>query len=212
MKILETCHIREADAYTIEHEPILSIDLMERAATQLFYALEKYFEKGTRFTIFAGPGNNGGDGIALARLLAENGHPVHLFCLEFGNGFSFDAQLNMDRLPDLSWLQSHILTVDTYPEIPENSVIIDALFGSGLTRPLDGWVARIVDKINQSGNQVVALDIPSGLFGDSNEKNPLSSVTKAQLTLSLATPKISFIMPEYQELSMRYLIIITSPL
>jgi len=197
MKILNTEQVRKADAYTIQNEPVRSIDLMERAAIQLFHEFTSLYPKPRKVVVYAGPGNNGGDGIALSRLLAENYYPVDLNILDLGKGLSSDADKNFCRLPELAWLNTYKIKEDKdlyYPDV--ECIIVDALFGSGLTRPLNGLPAQLVQHINTLPNDVIAIDIPSGLFGDDNSENPMSAVIKAQITLSLHCPKMAFMMPE----------------
>lgn len=200
MKILETKHIREADQYTIQHEPVRSVDLMERAANQLYLAFESSFPPSVGVSVFAGSGNNGGDGIALARKLAENNHPVHLWVYADKDSLSPDSRIQADRLPDLAWLEvSFASESEIHPLIPEDHVVIDALFGSGLNRPPEGRIAELIRYLNQLPNTRVAVDIPSGLFGEDNQNNPLDIVFRADLTWSLHCPKLSMLVPDYQD-------------
>lgn len=197
MKILDTEQVRKADAYTIKNEPVRSVDLMERAAIQLFHELTCLYPNPRKIVVYAGPGNNGGDGIALSRMLAENNYPVVLNILELGNGLSTDAEENLRRLPDLAWLNTYMIKEDEELYLPDaECIIIDALFGSGLTRPLTGLPAQLVQHINAFPNDLLAIDIPSGLFGDDNSDNPMTAVIRAKTTLSLHCPKLAFMMPE----------------
>jgi len=197
MKILATKQVRDADAYTIKNEPVRSIDLMERAAVQLFHAFVSLYPNPRKVAVYAGPGNNGGDGIALSRMLAENNYPVDLYILELGNGLSSDAEENFRRLPELAWLNIYMIREGDELHIPDaDSIIVDALFGSGLTRPLTGLPGLLVQQINTLPNDLIAIDIPSGLFGDDNSGNPMDAVIRAEMTLSLHSPKMAFMMPE----------------
>lgn len=199
MKILSTQQVREADANTIKNEPINSVDLMERAAIQLFYTLIELYPEPIKFIIFAGPGNNGGDGIALARMLVENAYPVDLYIMDLKGKLSPDAAINENRLPVYSWLKTaRIKEAKDIPSFESGEIVIDALFGSGLSRPLSGLSARLVEHINRSTN-VISIDIPSGLFGEDNSANPMKSVIRAKYTLSLQCPKMAFVMPENAE-------------
>jgi len=199
MKILSIEQIREADAYTIKYEPIGSIDLMERAASQIYHAITHRCQAGQHFCILAGPGNNGGDGIALARMLVLENYPVDLYILSGSRGFSEDAQVNIDRLPDVSWLKTCFLDPkQALPDSKPSTIIIDALFGSGLTRSLSDYPLQLVEWINRSDSLVIAIDIPSGLFGEDNQNNPDEGIVKADLTLTLQFPKLAFLFPENQ--------------
>lgn len=199
MKIFSCEQIRQIDAYTIKNEPITSTNLMERAANRLFQWIVKKYPVDICFQIFAGPGNNGGDGVALARMLAQKGYCVQLYIL-YSSYYSPDLEINIKRLKDLGKVTPFILDNDTFlPVIPDNSVVIDALFGSGLKRPLRGETARIVDHINSAKVDVIAIDIPSGLFGEENPCPNSNPVVKATTTLTLQFPKLSFLFPENDE-------------
>jgi len=199
MKVLTTEQIREADQYTITHEPIRSADLMERAANALMAWLLTRFHGAHPFRIYAGFGNNGGDGIAIARLLAENGRRVYLHVLFSAKGYSADAQENLNRLDrNALWEFSYLKTADDLPPSAQDEIIIDALFGSGLTREPDELAASVIDHINSQPAKVVAVDIPSGLFGEDNRTNTLRHAVKAHMTLTLQVPKLCMFFPEYQ--------------
>ncbi|GAB1417146.1 bifunctional ADP-dependent NAD(P)H-hydrate dehydratase/NAD(P)H-hydrate epimerase [Paludibacter sp.] len=192
MKIFTTEQIRELDQYTIANEPIKSIDLMERAAIALSSALmTKFPEDSTSYYIFAGPGNNGGDALALARILKGNGYEVQVSLVSVGN-LSADCTVNKDRLKEMfpNILHEHVNQFDR-PEISSNSIIIDGLFGSGLSRPLTGVFAEVVDFINSLKNKVIAIDVPSGLNADTC-CSIFETKIKANCTLSLQFPKIDF--------------------
>ena len=207
MKLFTTSQIRGLDQYTIDHEPVASLELMERAADALFESLlGMYPFNSTPFCIIAGPGNNGGDALALTRKLKEAGYPVHVYLYSSGN-LSADCSSNRIRL-----LRSHpeIITehLNDYvaPVIRPDAVVIDGLFGSGLTRPLTGIFAQVVDAINLTPNEVVAIDMPSGLLGDSLHKVGQSTVY-ANYTLSFQVPKLAFFYPENDEFVGRWSIL-----
>jgi len=194
MKIFPTSLIRELDEYTIQHEPIVSIDLMERAACSLCNKILEYF-RFSSFCVLAGPGNNGGDALALSRMLLEKNYSVKVFLLHTGN-LSADCQQNKERLikkfPDC--LQE-ITSLFSPPDVSENTIIIDGLFGSGLSRPLSGIYAKAVQWINASGKTVIAIDIPSGLAGEEN-RDLSKPIVRANYTFSFQFPKLSFFFPE----------------
>lgn len=197
MKIFPTASIKQLDAYTIENEPIASIDLMERAARALASAIAGRWSKETSFTVFAGPGNNGGDALAVARLLAEKGYRVETFLFNTKGGLSPDCATNMERLAALPDANFHVITSQfVFPKLTAEDVIIDGLFGNGLNKPLTGGFAAVVKFINASPAQVVAIDIPSGLMGEDNSYNAPSGIVHADLTLSLQLPKLSFLFSE----------------
>lgn len=195
MKFFCTSAIRELDAYTIEHEPISSIDLMERAARALTAAiLERY--AGCRFAVFAGPGNNGGDGLAVARMLHDAGCCVAVWLINPKGKLSPDCAVNLERLQMIDVAVNEVRETFEMPVPGKETVIIDALFGSGLNKPVrDGVFADVICGMNASGNRVVAVDMPSGLLGEEND--PLSGVVVcADVTLTLQFPKLSLLMPE----------------
>ena len=200
MKIFPTASIKQLDAYTIENEPVASIDLMERAARALASAIAGRWSKETGFTVFAGPGNNGGDALAVARLLAERGYRVETFLFNTKGGLSADCATNMERLAAMPGADFHVVTSQfVFPKLTADDVIIDGLFGSGLNKPLAGGFAAVVKFINASPAQVVSIDIPSGLMGEDNSyntSNTLSGIVHADLTLSLQLPKLSFLFAE----------------
>ena len=197
MKIFPTSDIKQLDACTIEQEPIASIDLMERAAKALTRAIAARWGKDTRFTVFAGPGNNGGDALAVARLLQEDGYEVETFLFNTKDHLSPDCAANMERLAALPGVNFHEITTQfVFPKLTEEDVIIDGLFGSGLNKPLSGGFAAVVKFINASPAYVVSIDIPSGLMGEDNSYNVASGIVRADLTLSLQLPKLAFLFPE----------------
>ncbi len=185
MKILSIDNIRKGDQFTISNEPIASIDLMERASQNCVkWILENYIQK-QDFVIFVGPGNNGGDGIAIARLLKEKEHNVRVLIVEYTKSYSIDFQENLNKF------KGEIKTVsnaDNSFNIENNEIIIDAIFGSGLSREINGFVGIIIDYINSLDNQVISIDIPSGLMGDKLFDTKVPKIIHANNTLSIAFP------------------------
>lgn len=197
MKIFRSKQIAEIDAYTIKHELVSSIDLMERAASKVFEWISDRYTFQQVFKIFVGPGNNGGDGLALARMLSSASFDVEVYILNVNKKMSVDCQVNLDRLKSLGRIPIfEISGVNDFPAISEKSVLIDALLGSGLSRPLDGLVKDVVNLINYSNAEVIAIDIPSGLFGEDNSLNEFINCIQADYTLSFQFPKLSFLFPE----------------
>ena len=137
MQIPNAQQIRAWDAYTIQHEPVSSIDLLERAASKCVDWIEKKQWQKKNFRIFCGKGNNGGDGLAIARLLFQLDYNVSVYILEFGKAGSQDFQTNLQRLHELSLTEIHFVqTKENFPSINSGEIVIDALFGSGLNKPL----------------------------------------------------------------------------
>lgn len=200
MKVFTVKQIRELDAYTIANEPVTSEELMERAAAGCTLWLAEHFAPGTRFMIFAGPGNNGGDGLAIARQLYHKGYRISVCIPDLGLRRSNDFEANLARLEQLSRIA--IITPRKADELPipdKDTVIIDALFGSGLSRPLDGFAAGVVTHINTHSGCTVSIDIPSGLFGEDNRNNSSGSIIRATHTLSFQFPKLAFFFAENAE-------------
>ena len=197
MKIFKTGQIRQIDSDTMRYEPIASIDLMERAARTLTNAImNKFGERGNFFAIFAGPGNNGGDALAIARMLKIAGEKTEVWLINPKNKLSPDCKQNLKRLKNIN-THIHICNNNfTPPQLPKNSIIIDGIFGSGLNKPAEGIFAETIRFINNSHAKRVAIDIPSGLHGEINNKSDADNIIQADTTLTLQFPKISFFMPK----------------
>jgi len=197
MKIFPVEKIREADAFTIENEPISPNELMERAATQLFTWIQSHVKTDKKINIFVGLGNNGGDGLALGRMLANNGYQVTINIIRYSDINSDDFQINYERLTGLSGITIiELKEAKDIPEIDTNEVVVDAIFGSGLTRPVKGFIGAIITYINNSKAITISIDVPSGLFSDSTSILEKSEIIKADYTLSFQFPKLAFLLPE----------------
>lgn len=188
-KLISAEQTRMADQFAIEQEPIASIDLMERASQAFFREFLKHFSKTNSVQIIAGTGNNGGDGLAIGRMLREVGFQVEVVLIKVSEAITADCQLNLNRLGEEVLIQ-------TPEQFKSKSVdvIIDALFGSGLNRPVKGTLENIISTINTSKAKVVAVDIPSGLFAD--DVNLEGAIVRADLTITFQRPKLSFLLPE----------------
>ena len=195
MKIFKTEQVKVLDAYTIEHEPISSEKLMERAAGAMTDWMYSKFDHEFRMLFFTGPGNNGGDGLVMARLMAGAGYHVRVCVLDFTDHLSPDCRLNYDRFLDMNGTLLRMSSICDFPEISDKDVIVDAVFGAGLSRPVDKFPAEVINRINQLPNIKVAIDVPSGLFGEDNSVNS-GAVLKADYTLAIQFPKLSFFFPE----------------
>lgn len=194
MKLLSAQQLQEWDAFTILHEPIASVDLMERAAIICTQFIIENLVGQASFKIFCGKGNNGGDGLAIARLLMEKGFNVCVYILELGKIGTEDFQSNLHRLHPITKEIHYIQTVDAFPKFQEGDIIIDALYGTGLSRPLEGLSAALVQHINLAGLKVIAIDLPSGLFVDRSSKG--HSIIKATDTLTFQSLKLCFLAAE----------------
>lgn len=197
MKIFSSSQIKEWDAYTIKNEPITSIDLMERAATACCkWLIGKNFGQ-YHFRIFCGKGNNGGDGLAIARLLIEHQCNVTIYILEFGNMGTADFQTNLERLHQCTTDIHFIQSADFFPSFNDNDIIIDALFGTGLNKPPGEISKELVEYINTSNCTIVSVDMPSGLYADKSSKG--NAVINASITLSFQDHKLAFLLPENEQ-------------
>lgn len=195
MKILSVEQIREADRYTIENEPIESVDLMERAATKVFEWLYRRVSREKVIKIFCGMGNNGGDGLVVARLLYEQDIVPQVFMVRYSDKMSHDCEVNYYCLLNETKVPMFdIMSEDDFPPVNDGDIIIDAMFGSGLNRPPQGMTADLISYLNQSHAIRIAIDIPSGLFADM--PSAFGFIFKADYTLSFQFPKLAFLMPE----------------
>ncbi|MCC2546058.1 NAD(P)H-hydrate dehydratase [Hymenobacter sp. BT175] len=194
MQILSAAQTRLADQATIEEEGIASIDLMERAAqafTTWLTARQTPAEAG-EILICCGPGNNGGDGLAVARRLHGASYAVRVALLP-AERRSTDFETNHKRLPEA--IPAQELNAGSLPLIQPGTLVVDALFGTGITRPLDGLAAAVVEHINQAGARVVSIDMPSGLLTDSPQPSD-SPIIRARHTVSFELPKLAFLLPQ----------------
>ena len=201
MKIISSPQLKELDKYTIIHEPIASIDLMERAAHALTTAITQRWDTSFQIVVFAGPGNNGGDALAVARMLAQKSYAVEVFLFNTKGKLSDECQTNLDRLKTCGSIYfTEISTQFDPPLLTEKHLVIDGLFGTGLNKPLNGGFAAVVKYINASKAQVVSIDIPSGLMGEDNTYNIRTNIIHADVTLSIQLPKLSFFFPENESI------------
>ena len=200
MKIFTAAQIHELDKYTIENEPIESIDLMERAAKALTRAIMDEYNSLMPVIVFAGPGNNGGDALAVARMLAENNYAVTAYLFNVSGKLSNDCAVNKVRLMDNRRVKNFIEVRQEFdpPVLEEGMLIIDGIFGSGLNKPLAGGFASLVKYINSSAATVVSIDVPSGLMTEDNTYNVRANIIHADLTLTLQHVKLAFLFKENQ--------------
>ncbi len=193
MKILSASQIKKADQYTIENEPISSLKLMERAARALSRQYQIDFSKNIPLALFCGQGNNGGDGLALARLLFQQQYRVKVYVVQHTDSPSEDFSANLAAAHQLGVPVEWLKEGGSWPSIAEETVLADAILGSGLSRPLRGFIAAVVAYLNQLPNLRLAIDIPTGLFADDNSENELSAVFKADKCYTLQQPKLSLV-------------------
>ncbi|MEO7307342.1 MAG: NAD(P)H-hydrate epimerase, partial [Ferruginibacter sp.] len=195
MKIFSSAQVKQWDQYTIKNEPIASVDLMERAATACCNWLIGKNIGALHCRIFCGKGNNGGDGLAIARMLIVHNCTVSMYILDpiaigFGKTGTDDFQTNLARLHECSTDIHFIQTEEFFPELNTNDLIIDALLGSGLNKSLEGITASLVNHINNAGTEIISIDLPTGLFADKSSKG--NTIIKATHTLSFQNYKLAF--------------------
>lgn len=196
MQIHTAEQIRDLDRFTIENEPISSIDLMERAATKCAERIIDIVDSETPISIFCGKGNNGGDGLALARMLQNEGRAVRLIVVEHSERNSNDFKKNLARLGEIGLNPILLNSISDFPDVSENEILLDAMLGTGLNSPLRGILAEVVTHFNSLPNQVISIDVPTGLFSESNDENDLTKVVQADVTLTFHAPKLSFLLAD----------------
>lgn len=196
MKILSAEQIYLADQATIKNSSISSTELMEQAAIKCSDWIEKnVFDKNKIIHVFCGIGNNGGDGLVIARKLFEANFQVKIFIVNFSKKRSHDFQINFDRLIDMELKPIELNKIEEFPVVNEDEIIVDAIFGVGLSRAPQGFVKEIIQKINKTGATIISIDLPSGLFPESLVKD-VNSVIRATQTLTFQNPKLAFLLVE----------------
>ena len=195
MKILTASQFKQVDAYTIEHEPISSVDLMERAANALADKIADRWNASTPVKIFAGPGNNGGDALALARLLSHRGRKVSVWLFNIKNSSSLSSEClhNKNRLSECPEVElNEVVSSFSPPQLNAEDLVVAGLFGIGIARPLNGGFAEVVKYINSSPSTVVSIDVPSGLMCEDNSYNVMNHIVKADVTYTFHRPKLAY--------------------
>lgn len=195
MKILDSTQIKEWDAETLKARGISSLDLMESAANAFCKKFKTKFPITAPVAIICGTGNNGGDGLAIARILSIEGYDVKVWLADFGQNRSDDFNANLQRLPNFGHIPLETIQIHELPEFDQGTLIIDALFGTGLNKPLEGMFEDLVCWINSLYHTVVSVDIPSGLFANENTNLAI----EADYTITFQTPKLSFFFPSSEK-------------
>ena len=174
---------------------------MERAATEMTNTIVKKWNSDTPVIVFAGSGNNGGDALAVARLLAGRGYEVSVYLFNVNDRMSDDCSVNRDKIEQSESIKdfTEIKQQFDLPIITKGTLIIDGLFGTGLNKPITGGFAQLVKYINKSEGTIVSLDIPSGLMSEDNTYNASDNIIRANLTLTLQNKKLSFLFRENQK-------------
>lgn len=198
MKILSVEQIRRADAYTIQHEPIASIDLMERASRAFVsWFCENIETEGGKVKIVCGLGDNGGDGLAIARMLQPLGYDLEVYMVKYSDKTSENFQINLKRLErqlTINYIENERVILD----FVENDIVVEALLGSGLSRPIEGLLKSVIERINRSEATVISVDMPSGLFAD-RANQATDVIVKATHTVAFQLPKLAFVLPQNAE-------------
>lgn len=193
IKILNTKQIKALDEFTIQHEPVLSIDLMERACRAFTSWFTERFTALNKIGIVCGTGNNGGDGLGIARILLDWSYPVKVWIVKGATAESNDFKQNLERLRSKSVEIFEITSPEDEQRFDNCDILIDAVFGSGLSRPAEGIYAQAIRWMNQSEALRIAVDIPSGLMADKPSAGP---IVNADYTITFQLPKLAFFLPE----------------
>ncbi len=197
MKILSPEQIRSVERSTVARQQISMNQLMERAGTAVFEWICAHTNWQSRvFEVVCGPGNNGGDGLVLARLLHQKGATVRIW-LQKSAQYSADNIVNQQRAQSLGLSITHFDEQSAF-YWSENAIIIDALMGYGLNRAIQGGALQhAIEQINQSEVPVIAIDMPSGMFATSISAAG-APVVRATVCLSFEAPKLSMLLPEHE--------------
>lgn len=201
MKIFDSATTKEIDNATCQAQQIPSIELMERAASAVSCEIITRFTPSQRIVVIAGPGNNGGDALAVARLLIEQGYSkVEVILFNVTGRLSRDCEEQRRRLITIDGVDfTEVKKIFTPPYLGPGDVVVDGLFGSGLNAPLQGGFKSVVQHISDSGAYIISIDIPSGMFGEWNQNTIPRDMVHASLTLSFQFPKLAFFFPENAE-------------
>lgn len=193
MKILTSEQIREIDAKTISHDDISSLQLMKRAATAFYdWFTDKYTDKDGLTLVVAGVGNNGGDGLVVARLLHKAGYNVSVCIVEYSERYTEDCAHNVRRVKAENIPYKKITLTEEIPDFTKYDILIDGLFGTGLSREVTGIAAEVIQRMNDSGKIIIGIDVPSGLFLD----RKTTFAVQATETVTFQIPKLALFLPD----------------
>jgi len=204
--VLDVAQTRLCEQFTMEHEPIASIDLMERAGERCAHEIAMLPWHDNKIFIFCGTGNNGGDGLVIARHLAEAlewlENPIHVvICESEKPHYSQEMSTNLERWKEMCNKYKYLTWSMLDPDKPviagSDDLIVDALFGIGLQRKVEGRLSKAIAMMNASDAFTIAIDMPSGLYADqpTPEDHP---IVMANMTLTIQYPKRAFFTPEGQ--------------
>ena len=196
MKIPTTEQIRQCEAYTMEHKPVSALELMETAATACANYIKQRFTPNVSIAFLCGRGNNGGDGLAMARLLTESGFNCTIYLVTSQDVYSAECQHQLNLLKERDIDVTVITPSVELPRLDVYDIIVDALFGTGLNKVVEEpFFAKIITVLNQVNTFVFAVDTPSGLLSEQMMEKPYTAV-KADFTLTFQFPKLSFFFAE----------------
>ena len=202
MQILTSEQMHELDKLTMQHENITSFELMERAAREIFQFIQSHrVFRQTKIVVFAGPGGNGGDALAVSRMLLEHDYDVKTYLFNTTGHLHEDCAVNRDLLRKVATEEQFVEVTQQFdtPQLTKDMLIIDGLFGIGLNRPLVGGFASLVKVINASPATVISIDIPSGLMSENNSSNVMAHIVKADYTLTFQKPKLCMLLDDCQQ-------------
>ena len=194
MKIFSAEQIKAWDKYTISHTDIDSLALMERAATACYAWLDKFYPFQKQYAIFCGIGNNGGDGLVIARLLKSHSNEIKIFVIGDIENATDDFKNNFQQLQQRNFSIQQIAFTKDIPALSSDTIIIDCIFGTGLNRAPEGLVVGAINALNNSGCGIISVDIPSGLFTDKTSKG--NTIINAKQTLTFQSVKLAFLLAE----------------
>ncbi|RMZ59758.1 NAD(P)H-hydrate dehydratase [Chryseobacterium nematophagum] len=195
MKIFTAEQIRQCEQYTVENEDIDSLYLMEKAAEACVDWIAANCKNHKNFAVFCGKGNNGGDGFAIATMLYLKGYDVEVFINDFKDKFSEEAAVNLRKFREVSGITMKNFKEVDYYRFDHKAIIIDAIFGTGLSRKIEGDYQELIDKLNTKKNIKISIDMPSGLCSDEILPED-TTVLKADYTLTFQFWKKSFLHSE----------------
>ncbi len=203
MKLFTTQQLNDIARYTIEHDKISIIDFVERVAEGVAFEIEARWRPGKPVVVFAGCEDNGAQALAVARILSEHGYKPEVYLINVGgNALNTTCKAYRDALLalDTDIYFNEIVKEFSIPRLSSNHLVIDGLFGPGIKEGLKGGYRTLVQYINDSGATVVSIDVPSGMFGDSNPFAVNRDIIHADLTLAIQFPRIAFFNPDNAEL------------
>ena len=182
MKIFSSEQIKNWDAFTIKNEPVSSIDLMERAARAGTDWILQNFNTQKKFKIFCGKGNNGGDGLAIARMLIKSNCKVSVYIVETGSSGSPDFETNLKNLNEVKSEVCFLESEKSFPRISKKEIVIDCLFGTGLNKKPEGVFQNLINYLNKQEASIISIDIPSGLY--TNKNSGENAIIRARYTIT----------------------------